>query len=110
MTRSYKANDTDHSAGTTNTQEKQASRYYTKHGFVDTDPAKVKKDGAGRGNWGREGEEVTDAGYTFTKQRRHSNSAHQHLEEFRTKFEDVEPEPEMEFEEEESSTASSTSH
>jgi hypothetical protein len=51
VTRSYKANDIDHSAGPTNTQEKQASRYFTKHGFVDTDPAKVKKDGAGRGNW-----------------------------------------------------------
>jgi hypothetical protein len=61
---------------------------------------------------GREGEEGADAGYTFTKQRRHSNSVHQHLEEFRTKFEDVEPEPEMEFEEDESSAsvASTASH
>jgi len=104
MTRSHKANDIDHTAGPANTQEKQSARFFTKNGPFDTDPTKVKKNGAGRGNWGREGEEGADAGYTFTKQRRHSNSVHQHLEEFRTKFEDVEAEPAVEDEAESSAS------
>lgn len=26
-------------------------KYFAKHGFVDTDPKKVKKNGGGKGNW-----------------------------------------------------------
>lgn len=53
MTRSHKANDRDHKGlaeGTALPQE-HLPRYFAKHGYVDVDPKKVKKDGGGKGNW-----------------------------------------------------------
>ncbi|EEP80845.1 conserved hypothetical protein [Uncinocarpus reesii 1704] len=87
VTRSHKLNDRDHSG------EEPLPRYFAKSGFLDADPKKTKKDGGGKANWGREGEEVHDYGYTFANARRRSNSSNQGLEDFKTKFEAVEHDP-----------------
>ncbi|GFN12754.1 ATPase-stabilizing factor 15 kDa protein [Aspergillus tubingensis] len=95
MTRSHKTNDPDHSAlheGGALGQE-SLPRYFAKSGPVDADPRKTKKDGGGKRNWGRSGDEVHDYGYKFTNTRRHSNSSAQGIADFKTKFEAVEPEP-----------------
>ncbi|KAJ5238680.1 hypothetical protein N7468_003299 [Penicillium chermesinum] len=68
-------------------------RFFGKSGPTDTDPRKAKKDGGGKGNWGRSGEEMQDSGYTFANARRHSNSSSQGLVEFQTKFEIRDPDP-----------------
>ncbi|KAH0565312.1 hypothetical protein GP486_001294 [Trichoglossum hirsutum] len=95
MTRSHKLNDRDHAglADGTAAQEEHLPRYFAKHGPVDADPKKTKKDGAGKGNWGREGDEIEDYSYNMTKPRRHSNSSTAASKDFKTKFEAVEPEP-----------------
>ncbi|KAL2362970.1 hypothetical protein RJZ56_004113 [Blastomyces dermatitidis] len=95
VTRSHKLNDRDHAgiADGTAAPEAHLPRYFAKHGHIDADPKKTKKDGGGKGNWGRSGEEVHDYGYTFTNARRRSNSSTQGLAEFKTKFETVEPDP-----------------
>ncbi|EKV05301.1 Putative STF2-like protein [Penicillium digitatum] len=68
-------------------------RYFAKSGPTDADPRKTKKDGGGKGNWGRSGEEMQDTDYSFTNARRRSNSSTQGLADFNTKFEAFEPEP-----------------
>ncbi|KAL2819956.1 hypothetical protein BDW59DRAFT_151158 [Aspergillus cavernicola] len=68
-------------------------RYFAKSGPVDTDPRKTKKNGGGKGNWGRSGEEVQDYEYTFVNNRRHSNSSIQEISGFKSKFETLEAEP-----------------
>ncbi|OJD22566.1 hypothetical protein ACJ73_06088 [Blastomyces percursus] len=95
MTRSHKLNDRDHAgiADGTAAPEAHLPRYFAKHGHIDSDPKKTKKDGGGKGNWGRSGEEVHDYGYTFTNARRRSNSSTQGLADFKTKFETVEADP-----------------
>jgi len=53
VTRSHKLNDRDHQGlidGTAD-PEQRLPRYFAKAGFVDTDPKKTKKDGAGKANW-----------------------------------------------------------
>ncbi|EAU33381.1 conserved hypothetical protein [Aspergillus terreus NIH2624] len=90
MTRSHKANDRDH---VNDRVAPDLPRYFGKSGPVDADPRKTKKDGGGKGNWGRSGDEVQDYDYTFTNARRYSNSSTQGLADFRTKFEAVETEP-----------------
>jgi hypothetical protein len=53
VTRSHKYNDKDHAGladGTAAPQE-HLPRYFAKHGHVDVDPKKTKKDGGGKGNW-----------------------------------------------------------
>jgi len=92
MTRSHKLNDRDHQADGVMSRE-NLPRYFGKSGPTDADPRKTKKDGGGKGNWGRDGDESQDYGYTFTNARRRSNSSTQGLTEFRTKFETLEPEP-----------------
>ncbi|GKZ83757.1 hypothetical protein AnigIFM56816_008853 [Aspergillus niger] len=95
VTRSHKTNEPDHSAlqeGEIVAQE-SLPRYFAKSGPVDADPRKTKKDGGGKRNWGRSGDEVHDYGYNFTNTRRHSNSSAQGIADFKTKFEAVEPEP-----------------
>ncbi|MCJ1315131.1 hypothetical protein MMC15_000447 [Xylographa vitiligo] len=97
VTRSHKANDRDHvaladgSAG----PEDHLPRYFAKSGHVDADPKKVKKEGGGKGNWGRDGEEAEDYGYNFANARRRSNSStHGNaINDFKTKFEAVEADP-----------------
>jgi hypothetical protein len=68
-------------------------RLFGKSGPTDADPRKTKKDGGGKGNWGRSGDEVQDYDYALANARRRSNSSTQGLAEFRTKFETIEPEP-----------------
>ncbi|KAL1990720.1 hypothetical protein VTN49DRAFT_6559 [Thermomyces lanuginosus] len=91
MTRSHKQNSRDYSAGAD--RQEPIPRYFAKSGPVDADPRKTKKDGAGRANWGRSGDEVQDYEYNFHNARRHSNSSSGGLADFKTKFETVEPEP-----------------
>ncbi|KAI9867160.1 MAG: hypothetical protein M1813_009438 [Trichoglossum hirsutum] len=95
LTRSHKLNDRDHAglADGTAAQEEHLPRYFAKHGPVDADPKKTKKDGAGKGNWGRDGDEIEDYNYNMTKPRRHSNSSTAVSKDFKTKFEAVDPEP-----------------
>lgn len=51
-------------------------KWFTHHGHANTDPTKIKKEGAGRRNWGQPGDELTDEemGHLFGKStRRNSN-------------------------------------
>ncbi|KAL1639807.1 hypothetical protein SLS58_007550 [Diplodia intermedia] len=99
MTRTHKANDREHTAiapGVTQGghQETPLPRYFAKHGHVDSEPNKVKKDGHGKANWGREGDELEDYDYKLTNPRRRSNSMTAHnMKDFKTKFETIEAEP-----------------
>ncbi|KAI9664782.1 MAG: hypothetical protein M1821_006230 [Bathelium mastoideum] len=98
MTRSHKYTDRDHVglADGTAAPEEHLPRYFAKTGHVDSDPKKTKKDGGGKANWGREGDELQDYGYNVTNPRRRSNSAstgHRTLNDFKTKFEAIETEP-----------------
>ncbi|KAI9674342.1 MAG: hypothetical protein M1829_003744 [Trizodia sp. TS-e1964] len=95
VTRSHKLNDRDHVALADGTAaaEDHLPRYFAKSGHVDTDPKKTKKDGAGRGNWGRNGDEAQDMGYNMTNPRRRSNSSTMGAKEFKSKFEAREAEP-----------------
>ncbi|CRG85561.1 Nucleoporin nup132 [Talaromyces islandicus] len=95
LTRSHKMNDRDHaplSDGPAAVHD-SVPRFFGKSGPVDADPKKTKKDGGGKGNWGRSGDEVQDFEYNFTNARRRSNSSNQGLSDFKTKFETVEVEP-----------------
>lgn len=53
VTRSHKANDRDHKglADGTALPVEHLPRYFAKSGYADADPKKIKKDGAGKGNW-----------------------------------------------------------
>lgn len=53
MGKSHKYNDRDHAgiADGTAEQEEYLPRYFAKAGHVDTDPKKIKKNGAGKGGW-----------------------------------------------------------
>jgi len=95
MTRTNKTNDRNHSglADGTATADDHLPRYFAKSGHIDADPKGVKKQGGGKGNWGRDGEESQDYGYNFTNQRRRSNSSTQVLGEFKTKFEAADQDP-----------------
>ncbi|KAL4935757.1 hypothetical protein BDV06DRAFT_120800 [Aspergillus oleicola] len=95
MTRSHKVNDRDHSVPQNGMASPNESlpRYFAKSGPVDADPRKTKKNGGGKGNWGRSGDEVQDYEYSFMNSRRHSNSSTQETSGFKTKFETVDPEP-----------------
>lgn len=97
MTRSHKANDRDHKGlaeGTAAPME-HLPRFFAKHGHADVDPKKVKKDGSGRGNWGRFNDDIADDDFRFTNTRRRSNSSNlsHHAVDLKTKFEVNEPEP-----------------
>ncbi|KAJ5099211.1 hypothetical protein N7532_006212 [Penicillium argentinense] len=94
MTRTHKVNDREYQAeGGIMPPHDNLPRFFGRSGPTDADPKKTKKDGGGKGNWGRDGEEVHDYGYTFTNARRRSNSSTQGLSDFRTKFETIDPEP-----------------
>ncbi|KAI9835556.1 MAG: hypothetical protein M1819_002007 [Sarea resinae] len=90
-------NDRDHVAVVDGTavHEDHLPRYFAKAGHVDADPKKTKKDGAGKGNWGRDGDEIEDYAYNMTNPRRRSNSSSiEHgIKNFKTKFETVDLEP-----------------
>ncbi|KAJ5683191.1 hypothetical protein N7462_006356 [Penicillium macrosclerotiorum] len=93
VTRSHKLNDRDHLPDGMMATRDPLPRYFAKSGPTDADPRKTKKDGGGKRNWGRSGDEMQDYGYTFTNTRRRSNSSTQGLSDFQTKFETVESEP-----------------
>ncbi|KAI9751563.1 MAG: hypothetical protein M4579_006018 [Chaenotheca gracillima] len=95
LTRSHKVNDRDHSglADGSAAPEEHLPRYFAKSGHVDADPKKTKKDGGGKGNWGRSGDEVEDYAYNLTNPRRRSNSTTVRPQDFKTKFESHDPEP-----------------
>jgi len=97
MGKSHKFNDRDHAglADGTAAPEEHLPRYFSKHGFVDQDPKKTKKNGAGKGGWGVDGDEVQDTGFNLANARRRSNSSSYApgLQDFKTKFEQLETEP-----------------
>lgn len=95
MTRSHKFTDRDHAglADGSAEAEEHLPRYFAKSGHVNEDPTKTKKNGGGRGNWGREGDEIEDYSYNMANPRRRSNSSTHVIKDFKTKFETVEPEP-----------------
>ncbi|KAM4066081.1 F1F0-ATP synthase regulatory factor [Hirsutella rhossiliensis] len=97
LTRSHKANDRDHRglADGTAAPTEHLPRFFAKAGHLDADPKKIKKDGAGKGNWGNMGQEVVDQDFRFTNARRRSNSSNlsHHIGDFKTKFEVNEQEP-----------------
>lgn len=61
-------------------ESKADSRYFTHTGHFGTSPNSMKKQGSGRGNWGKAGDEIEDLidmgeiKPVFNKQRRGSNS------------------------------------
>nr|POE52036.1 atpase-stabilizing factor 15 kda protein [Quercus suber] len=97
VTRTHKSTDRDHVglANGTAGAEEHLPRYFGKAGYSGVDPSNTKKQGGGKGNWGREGvSELEDYNYNMTKTRRRSNSTsmaagHSAL---KTKFEAVDPE------------------
>ncbi|KAH8685986.1 hypothetical protein BGZ60DRAFT_106155 [Tricladium varicosporioides] len=97
MGKSHKYNDRDHAglADGTAAPTEHLPRYFAKSGHVDADPKKTKKNGAGKGGWGVDGEEVQDEGFNLNNARRRSNSSSYTagLKDFKTKFEAVETEP-----------------
>ena len=104
MTRTHKSNDRDHVglANGTAAPEEHLPRYFAKSGYAGDNPGSTKKQGGGKGNWGREGEsELEDYDYNMAKPRRRTNSStvaagHSGL---KTKFEAIDPEV-IEYEEE----------
>jgi len=97
MGKTNKFNDRDHAglADGTAAATEHLPRYFAKAGHVDADPKKTKKNGAGKGGWGVDGEEVQDEGFNLANARRRSNSSSYTagLKDFKTKFEQVEQEP-----------------
>ncbi|KAG7004686.1 hypothetical protein G7Y79_00024g056360 [Physcia stellaris] len=97
VTRSHKFNDRDHAglADGTASIEEHLPRYFSKSGHEGVDPKKVKKEGSGKSNWGRPGEESDDYDFKFTNARRRSNSSSNGhgLSAFKTKFETNDQDP-----------------
>jgi len=97
MTRSHKFGDRVYGEeNPTSPSDGTLPRYFAKHGFVDADPKKTKKDGGGKGNWGHAGDEVEDInGVAMANPRRRSNSSShaKGAKDFKTKFETIETEP-----------------
>jgi len=97
MTRSHKQNERDHAAlaNGTATATDRLPRFFSKNGLAGTDPKKIKKNGAGKGGWGVEGEEIQDSNFSISNARRRSNSSSyaSGLKDFKTKFEAIETEP-----------------
>lgn len=60
--------------------ESSLPKYFGKHGFYNEDPNKIKKNGAGRHNWGTEMDELDylekSGKFNINGSRRHSNSQH----------------------------------
>lgn len=69
-------------------------KYFTHNGHADMDPNKVRKEGSGKYNWGKPGDELCDEeGFSDKKLsgRRNSNHAHneQHIREATEKCESM---------------------
>ncbi|KAK0313485.1 hypothetical protein LTR01_001741 [Friedmanniomyces endolithicus] len=96
MTRTHKVSDRDHVglANSTAAPEEHLPRYFGKAGISGNDPAQTKKQGSGKGNWGKAGSEVEDHDYHLTNPRRRTNSfsAAASRSVLKTKFEATDPE------------------
>ncbi|KAK3671892.1 hypothetical protein LTR78_008258 [Recurvomyces mirabilis] len=97
MTRTKKTGDRDHVglANGTAAPEEHLPRYFGKAGYSGNDPATTKKQGGGKGNWGRSGvSELEDYDYNPAKPRRRTNSFSQAAghSALKTKFEALDPE------------------
>lgn len=88
MTRSHKANDPPHGVPEDQLAARDAlPRNFGKHAAHVEVPNKAKKNGGGKANWGRDGEEVLDEPeFNFNNARRRSNSE-SHGGYVRSKFE-----------------------
>jgi hypothetical protein len=98
MTRSHKANDIPHNhpEAAAAFSEHNIPKFFGKTGFADNTPNKTKKNGGGKGNWGRDGDEFQDfpEGYNTFKARRRSNSMGHIEDQFvKSKFETIDDEP-----------------
>lgn len=120
MGKTNKFNDRDHAAiaDGTSLPHDHLPRFFAKSGYVDINPNKMKKNGAGKGGWsvvylflprsiwlyhlrtnlhsrGVDGEEVQDEPFSMLNARRRSNSSSYTagLKDFKTKFETVEQDP-----------------
>nr|OQO22335.1 hypothetical protein B0A51_08423 [Rachicladosporium sp. CCFEE 5018] len=105
MTRTHKVTDRDHVglANGTAAAEEHLPRYFGKAGRSGDDPAGTKKQGNGKGNWGKDGmSELEDYDYNPAKPRRRTNSmssaAGHNL--FKSKYEASDPEAIIEFDSE----------
>ncbi|KAK1075246.1 hypothetical protein LTR33_009590 [Friedmanniomyces endolithicus] len=96
MTRTHKVSDRDHVglANGTAAPEEHLPRYFGKAGISGNDPAQTKKQGSGKGNWGKAGSELEDHDYHLTNPRRRTNSfsAAASRSVLKTKFEAIDPE------------------
>jgi len=94
MTRSHKVNDVPHNhpEAEAHFAENQIPKYFGKQGHVDQAPYKIKKNGSGKGNWGRDGDELQDLAsldepMNIFKARRRSNSQAHAEDIVKSKFE-----------------------
>jgi len=88
MTRTHRTNSATHNAASLESNGETVPRSFGKH--EDVREAKTKKAGAGKGNWGREGDEILDLDDVKSSHpRRRSNSNGGNGETFveKTKFE-----------------------
>jgi len=92
MTRSHKANDPIRNAEVPAPNGDELPRNFGKHASHSD---KAKKNGGGKANWGREGDELMDQEeFNMAKARRRSNSKGHIEDQFvRSKFEAREDEP-----------------
>ncbi|KAF8473885.1 hypothetical protein BDZ91DRAFT_712769 [Kalaharituber pfeilii] len=90
MTRSHKANDPIHNPEISQlVNSSTIPRNFGKHAAHAEPPNKPKKNGGGKANWGRDGDEIIDSvEFTMNNPRRRSNSK-SHIEDqyVRSKFE-----------------------
>lgn len=62
-------------------ESKSDAKWFTMHGPINTDPNKVKKSGAGKNNWGQDGDEVAQQEFNFFGKSQRRNSNHSENEE-----------------------------
>lgn len=97
MTRSHKANDPIHNGnaeGAGSAQGDSIPRNFGKHAAHTEPPNRAKKNGGGKANWGRDGDELLDeTEFSMHNARRRSNSKGHIDNIMKSKFEVVEAEP-----------------
>ena len=57
-------------------EKKSQPKWFTHHGPGNTDPTKVKKEGAGNHNWGKPGDELNTDDFNFFGKSGRRNSNH----------------------------------
>ncbi|KAL7271623.1 hypothetical protein RUND412_005599 [Rhizina undulata] len=98
MTRTHKANEIPHNHPEAKQyfEENMIPKYFGKAGPVNAAPNKIKKNGAGKCNWGPPGEEVEDLMpdlHVFHARRRSNSVGHTEDRVLRSKFETFDEEP-----------------